>query len=107
MKENYYHPKMMRDVSKYNPAEPVLEGSKLWEARRALNEQFGSLSSELFDKKKAKLYAQWGELKGGRKSPMLLSLKLKHGDFMVMHGADIQKYYEVSPSMMKEPNFTY
>ena len=28
--------------------------------------------------------------------PVLLDLKLRHGDIVVMHGSDIQKYFEVS-----------
>lgn len=31
-----------------------------------------------------------------RNAPVALTLTLRHGDIMVMHGADIQKYYEVS-----------
>jgi alkylated DNA repair dioxygenase AlkB len=34
--------------------------------------------------------------KGGRKKQVMLSITLNHGDIVIMHGRDIQKYYEVS-----------
>lgn len=36
--------------------------------------------------------------KGGKTKPRCLSVRLQHGDIVVMHGSLIQKYYEVSLS---------
>lgn len=39
--------------------------------------------------------------KGKKKKPVMLSITLDHGDLIVMHGQEIQKYYEVSFCSLK------
>lgn len=46
---------------------------------------------------KAKSNVNGPPLKGSDKSkPEVLSIKLQHGDIVIMHGELIQKYYEVN-----------
>ena len=77
----------------YHPDEPVLPGSALEEERKALNAKHGTVSDAEFEKLRVATY------KGFKKvshCPPLLTMKLQHGDMVVMHGAEMQKYYEVS-----------
>ena len=100
----------MTDPKKYQPDHMVLEGSKLWEERRALNAKHGKISEAKFQAEKQKLYGQWrafhlSKVKEarGKECPTLLNLKLKHGDFVIMHGAEIQTFFEVGcPQFVKE-----
>ena len=95
----------MNDPKSYKANYMVPEGSKLWKERRALNALHGKISTAKFQLEKQKLYDQWKEFHlsknkeaRGKECPHLLSLKLSHGDFVVMHGAEIQQYFEVSGS---------
>ena len=109
MKDGYWSPRMMTDPKKYDPNKEVLEGSKLWKERQELNAKYGQIPKADFELEKEKLYAKWKEYHHekpregeppkdhrGKECPTLLNLKLKHGDYVIMHGAEIQKYFEVS-----------
>lgn len=87
---------MMDDIKKYDPNEIVLEGSRLWEERRALNAKYGQISDADFEAEKKRLYTMYKADKSRKTCEAVLKMKLKHGDFVVMHGADIQTYFEVS-----------
>ncbi|KAL8822721.1 MAG: hypothetical protein Q9191_006546 [Dirinaria sp. TL-2023a] len=99
MKDGHWSPKMMMtDPEKYDPAKIVLEGSKFWKERRDLNSKFGHVSKTQFEKEKMELYSKWkndtAKENRGRECPVLLKMKLKHGDYVIMHGAEIQQYFE-------------
>ncbi len=50
-------------------------------------------------KRKAQLKDLYGKLdleKKGRNAPEAVTMRLNHGDIVVMHGEKIQEYYEVS-----------
>ena len=80
----------------YDPELPVRTGSQAYKLRNAANEHFKA--GRLADYKAAKKELFHGKKSETKKknAPTVLTLELKHGDMVVMHGADIQKFYEVS-----------
>ena len=84
------------DANKYHPEYPLLTGSLFPNERIALNRLVGT---PYFNTEKDKLWAEVkkDKSKTGKK---ILTLNLQHGDMIVMHGAEFQKYYEhmVTPS---------
>jgi hypothetical protein len=73
--------------------DPVLSRCIKEQQRRPLKEDFdaGKISKEIYNKKRKALLSR----QNNRQPPKLLTLELKHGDLVVMHGAELQKYYEV------------
>lgn len=72
--------------------DPVLPGCLEEEERRPLLEAFkaGQITKKQYiEKLKALLVKKKGN------APSFLTLVLQHGDLIVMHGAGLQKYYEV------------
>lgn len=78
-------------VGRYQEDHEPLPGCKNYEERLRFYHERHTLSDEQCKGRIAKL-------KEGRTSNAspAISLLLRHGDIVVMHGADIQKYYEVS-----------
>ena len=77
----------------YDPEQPILPGCRKPEVRRKLNKLAKTMSSaELDAAAQVALAFQKGEAKT---PPVVLELDLRHGDYMVMHGASMQTYYEV------------
>ena len=74
----------------YDSALPVIGLCYKPEVRKAINQNANGMSQAKLDK------VAKDALSGCKKSPTFLKMKLRHGDFMVMHGADMQKYTEVS-----------
>ena len=60
--------------------------------RRALNAKAGLISDAAFEKERSKIY---DGSKRSKNPPEFLTMHLHHGDMVVMHGAEMQKYYEV------------
>jgi hypothetical protein len=58
--------------------------------RKAINQNADGTNQTKLDK------TAKSALSGIKKPLTFLKMKLRHGDFMVMHGADMQKYTEVS-----------
>ncbi|KAF3396404.1 hypothetical protein F1880_006750 [Penicillium rolfsii] len=82
------------------PCDPVLSGCVQEEKRQSLKEDFeaGRITKDVYNKRrKAMLYRL-----DNKQPPKLLTLELKHGDLVVMHGAKLQKYFEhsVEPDKM-------
>ena len=98
MKEKYYFPKEMseKNTATYDPKSEVVVGSKFWAERVALNDSFESATDDEWEAAKKKLFADYKTAKGSKTPPQVLTITLKHGDYLIMHGSDIQKYYEVS-----------
>ena len=96
MKDRYY--KGLTKGNHYNPDEPVLPGCALEKERKALNAKKDSMTAEQFEKSRLSMYKKHGKLSS---SPVLLTMKLQHGDMVVMHGTEMQKYYEVSLTRTK------
>lgn len=90
MKENVFSAK------KHDFTKPVLPGCQLYNERSQLNDDYKNLKPAGFARSKARFdnaLRQTTNLK--RSCPALLTMKLKHGDMVVMHGHKLQKYYEV------------
>lgn len=76
----------------YDRSKIMLPGCLNYRERRGLTQPHGAeeerewlaLATETADRKGRK-----------RTSPVLLTMQLNHGDMVVMHGADIQRHYEV------------
>lgn len=78
----------------YDPDQPIVPGCRKPEERRKLNELAKTASTKELD---AAAQVALAFEKGEKKtSPTVLELDLRHGDYMVMHGASMQVYYEVS-----------
>lgn len=100
MKTKYYHGhgisgaharakdyKLLRD-------DPVLQNCKHEGERRDLKRQYeaNEITKLQYDEARTRLFQR--NKKYGR-SPVLIDMHLKHGDLVVMHGGELQKYYEV------------
>ena len=96
MKERYW--KGFTKSLNYNPHEPVLPGAALEDERRELNALYGTISAEEFDQRQKAIYKK-GLATLRKKAPVLLKMPLDHGSIVVMHGAEMQKYYEVWASL--------
>ena len=80
----------------YDPLLPILPGCRKPEERHKLNKLAKTASKEDLDAA-AKIALAFG--KGESRSPqVVLEMDLRHGDYMVMHGASMQLYYEVCVS---------
>lgn len=93
MKYKYYHghTKAMKILQE----DPVLDGCKLQEERRLLRNEFvnGGMTADSYDSRRYKLLKP--AQSKGREAPAVIKMELQHGDFVVMHGENLQKYYEV------------
>lgn len=95
MRRNYYLGVSKRGVP--IPDDPLLEGCANYEARAQLKMQYDHgeiddddykrLRKEVFEKSSFSLTAN---------APDIIGIIMYHGNTVVMHGEDIQKYYEVS-----------
>ena len=92
MKQRYFLGHTKSGV--YDPNEPVLPGCDREEERKALNEQFKQKKITL-EQIKARVKT-WKS----KQAPVMLTMTLRHGDIVIMHGAEMQKYYEVSVSFI-------
>lgn len=97
LKKKYYLPKHMQmsKIDTYDPKKPVRRGSKFYVERKKLNAKYGKISATEFGEEKFKLFEAYNKSRS-RNCPPLITIVLKHGDFMVMNGDVMQKYYEVN-----------
>lgn len=91
MKAKYYFGVSNSNVP--TPDDPVLPRCVREEQRRSLKEEFEAdlITKDVYNKRR-KAMLQRSDTK---QPPKLMTLELKHGDLVVMHGAELQKYYEV------------
>ena len=89
MKERYY--RGFTKGGKYNPREPLLPGCAFEEDRKSLNNKWGKVSDKQFGIEVNQLSKRLNR----KNSPVFLNMTLCHGDIVIMHGAEMQKYYEV------------
>jgi hypothetical protein len=73
--------------------DPMLKGCLFERERSALKEKFeaGKISQNEYDNSRRALLAG----QKGKEAPAAIKLELHHGDLVVMHGENLQKYYEV------------
>lgn len=76
----------------YDPEAWVLPGSQAWKMRLTVNEHYKCGRMAEYEASKADLMAHLGQAN----PPVVLTLELRHGDMVVMHGERIQEIYEVS-----------
>lgn len=97
MKAAYYSGKTK--AGKYDPLAPVLPGCKAYDERVKLNSRWGKIPKHAWEEEKAALYKKIGRIGN---APVLLTMQLNHGDMVVMHGAEMQKYYEVRNALLED-----
>ncbi|PYH92964.1 hypothetical protein BO71DRAFT_400122 [Aspergillus ellipticus CBS 707.79] len=92
MKYTYYHG--FSKAKKPLSDDPVLLGCDQYDQRKALKSQFtdGSLNEAAYSD------LRLGILKKSRsrEAPPCIKMELNHGDLLIMHGENLQKYYEHS-----------
>lgn len=73
--------------------DPVLKDCMFEGERRALKEDFdaGEISQDEYDDSRRALSMG----RKGKEAPVTIKMELHHGDLVVMHGENLQKYYEV------------
>lgn len=96
LKKEHYQPKHMqpKNIDTYNATMPVFKGSKFWKERGDFNEKASTLNAADYRIEKQKLYKAYKANRSVNSSP-LITITLRHGDYMIMNGDQIQKYYEV------------
>ncbi|KAF4763151.1 hypothetical protein HAV15_000337 [Penicillium sp. str.  len=74
--------------------DPVLKDCMFEGERRALKEDFdaGEISQDEYDDSRRALSMG----RKGKEAPVTIKMELHHGDLVVMHGENLQKYYEHS-----------
>ncbi|KAK2809772.1 hypothetical protein FQN49_008589 [Arthroderma sp. PD_2] len=93
MKDEYYNGFRKRDKEKvYLQHDPVIPGCVNEEARAELAQKFatGEITAEEY------LAARQTLPTSRREAPPVCTMALNHGDLVVMHGPNLQKYYEHS-----------
>ncbi|KAI4104070.1 MAG: hypothetical protein L6R37_003476 [Teloschistes peruensis] len=92
MKGKYYLGATGNNLKTYDPNQEIVEGCVAPEYREYMNENWSSWTSK-------KQTTEFGILKSMRPGnslspPVVFKTTLAHGDYIVMHGDDLQKYYE-------------
>ena len=94
MKWKYYTGFMDNTCNKYDPSIPVLPGCNDPTERLRLKQLASTMSPEDLNKEARRILR--GKKRNGAHSPVVLTMLLCHGDMIIMHGSDMQKYYEHS-----------
>ena len=89
MKSKYYFGKTKETF--YDDV--VLPGCVKYEERKALLAKYGTERPPAYYEERDTLY---NSIKASGHPPTIITMKLRHGDLVVMHGSHMQKYYEVS-----------
>lgn len=98
MKYKYYQG--FSKAKKLLDDDPVLSGCKFEDQRRTLKEQFnsGEITRSTYDMLRRQVLFKQGR---NGEAPPLIKMVLNHGDLVVMHGENLQKYYEAwHPTLM-------
>lgn len=96
LKKKHFNVKNMLKET-YDPEAFVFPHSQLYEERNALNRLYGTVNSAEFENAKKGFLEKLKRIRTVN-APVILKLRLRHGDMVVMHGADIQRYWEVCTS---------
>ena len=81
----------------------ILPGSWLADERAELAQDFHDRSDADFNKARVELYKS--QRRQPQTCPVLVDLKLSHGDIVIQHGVDLQKFYEHKVACDKELRF--
>ena len=84
----------------YDPETQVWAGSQGWKSRIAANEHYRAGRTAEYEEAKSDLlkFLNKDSEKRKKNGPIMLTLELKHGDMVVMHGEQIQQVHEVNIS---------
>ena len=94
MKRRYYYG--CKGENQYDHEAEVIPCSFAYEERKKLREAYGKVSDDVYQRQFEKIMRRIPK-KGS--APSCLKMELGHGDMIVMHGEDMQKFYEVSISI--------
>ena len=95
MKSSVYHGRNLNKKD-YDPRAPVIRGVRLEKEQLELNAKFGKVSAEEFEVAKEEFFALIKtKAEGGKQPSKIVELHQKHGDMIVMHGAELQKNFVV------------
>lgn len=87
-------------IDNYNPELWVRPGCQAWKLRVAVNKLYKAGRTKEYQIAKANLFDSLKKDKR-KNGSTVLTLELRHGDMVVMHGEEIQKIHEVSVSFHK------
>lgn len=93
MKTKHWTAKYL-SANTYDPELWVRPGSQGWKLRVKANELFKAGRTAEYETTKAELFKS-AEMRK-KTPPTILSLDLKHGDIVVMHGEEVQSIHDVS-----------
>ncbi len=90
--------------STYDPNRWIVPGSQAWKLRLATNAHYqaGRMTEYEAAKKELFKFLNKDSEKKRKNGPIVLTLEIKHGDIVVMHGERIQEIYEVCISFFRE-----
>lgn len=91
MKYQYFSGFVNKNRDRYHPTIPILPGCFRPEKRRELNGMASTMTPTELTQKAKELLKECP-----LSPPVVLKMKLRHGDIMGMHGVDLQKYHEIS-----------
>lgn len=109
IKARYYLAnKSLNTPETYNPELPVIPGSQAWKQRIKANDYYKAGRGKEYEAAKKELFTFLNKDSEKRKknAPVCLSLELRHGDMVVMHGAKIQEIYEVCHPSLPLPSLS-
>ena len=94
LKKRYYEFPKGFALENYDPLAPIMPGSRLYKERIEINNYYRSGDVQGFEIAKAELFQNLKKSNLKNAAP-ILTMKLKMGDMVVMHGEEMQKYFEV------------
>lgn len=91
MKDKYYNG--CTAAKKLVADDPILPGCAKFDEKKALEQEFqsGQIDKAEYDQQRAAIVSGVKR----RECPAMCVMELNHGDLVVMHGAQLQKYFEV------------
>jgi hypothetical protein len=94
MKDKYYNG--CTAAKKLVVDDPILAGCAKFDEKKALEQEFrdGKIDRVEYDKQRAAIVSGIKR----KECPAMCVMELNHGDLVVMHGALLQMYFEVSDS---------
>ena len=93
LKKRYYQLPKGLSLATYDPNAQVFPGSRLYQARHDINKLYHAGDLRGYETAKAELFKNMK--KGTVHAPAVLTMKLRMGDMVVMHGGEMQQYFEV------------
>lgn len=98
LKDKYYRGRTAGN--KLIDDDPVMVSCEEYEQRMALKHEFdnGSITLEEYNQRRSQIYKTIRR----REAHPIIELDIEHGDLVIQHGEDLQKYYEVRRNDLDE-----